>query len=1175
MHEEGPIHSASPYHGHMNRGRMHEEAGFSLTEMIVAMTVVAMLVALGMGAWRTNVSGSDNRGARGNLEEALSASKELYNQNGSYPVTSDLKTRLEALRPERTFIAIDDVSQLTNANVPQDSRRIYVRSGSYILQGDPDNLNYGGLSAAQQLTKAPDRVTMCVRSKTGKVYCAKVAHERGLQITGGYTERANKMASSIPEALKALDKPVLVPSELGFSKKDKPAIQAVNGQPEIRLLCERQAISCPDAATGDEDALFEWQVSQGWNKADSVKCYLDLALIACSNDGVDDGFGSVTIDRVQLSAKNGGADPFGAHVFVIRAANEQGTSETSYGWTILPDLPQVEITPMNPALAQYDAVTTPPNLETGQRTNHLGWRATQSSGYIDRVYCILERPTLFGDRTSDPSDDYIQVVPDDFDCQAPVKTGGGSQWTGELDFEQLSSATSDANYKGPLRFNNLLPNRLTVVAVNQAGASVRARFAWYVVDRTPPITVQGVQTFCYSPNTRWVINPNISATVNPDGVAVLKFRAEGADAQSGLYRDIWPSVSATYANWLGDGSRVDGRYDQFFATGSELAANNVLYFSTGQKSGMYTLGSASGGIQGERIVNIIVENGAAPYYNGTIDPQTDIQLPVALQADPNGPQGTISLTGGVALAGSGQHNATYWTRGPSVTFNFSGGSGALSSNDCAPTVDHYEYETSNNGGAWSGPTTVGNASGGSHTITRTDGQSIQTEFRVRAVDRLGNAGAWSTSRFANIDRLDPVAPGIDVGASSYRYNGYSQWYRNATGSTSETRPCSSAGDASFSNWGSWTACATTIWSNDVGDNNYPYSSGATSGMARSLHVSGDVTLNTAGNFWAANLASERGISQVAFSACDPVGNCSANGTSTQVAFDPVDPAEPTTTPTKANGSKTANDTTKPSFSYTAVNDADSGTHLVRYRDCQKGGTNGGFALNYEDSGCAVTADYSNYLGNTAPVSGSWTLLSSLITGDLSPTWDYIGSVQQIDKAGNVSGFSSTWGQNGTGFQTSVNSPPGKCTFEDFCSFTNASHADIPGTWVASPYSSPSSGGHWGGGHMRLDTTADNQGVRSSALPLAAVAGKCVANYWVWATAGSTWQVGYAETAAVLGSESTNYNFFDQGGDGTWKRMRYSYSYIAANDGDMHLWFKRVGGTGNEDLHIDDLQIVCG
>lgn len=112
---------------------------------------------------------------------------------------------------------------------------------------------------------------------------------------------------------------------------------------------------------------------------------------------------------------------------------------------------------------------------------------------------------------------------------------------------------------------------------------------------------------------------------------------------------------------------------------------------------------------------------AADFVAGTPVPRTsapDVTPPVATAP-------TMALRAGVALAGSALQASVAWSGADE-----GGGSGLAA----------FEVQAAPGGGAWAGVATGGSLA---TSVATTLAAGASTEYRVRAVDRAGNAGAWT------------------------------------------------------------------------------------------------------------------------------------------------------------------------------------------------------------------------------------------------------------------------------------------------------------------------------------------------------------------------------------------------------------------------------------------------
>ena len=318
-----------------------------------------------------------------------------------------------------------------------------------------------------------------------------------------------------------------------------------------------------------------------------------------------------------------------------------------------------------------------------------------------------------------------------------------------------------------------------------------------------------------------------------------------------------------------------------------------------------------------------------------------------------------------------------WQNTSSITIT---ASGSTASNGA--TIDHYEYETSTDGGTtWSSVT-----AGSSATVTA----EAETLVRFRAVDSAGIASSWAPAtngagNTARIDRTAPTAPslsgasgswlltdsvdvtasgstdagsGVDHYESEISTDGGTTWSSAVTGATSTVtdegvtnvrfRAVDAAGNAS-----SWTSGTVEI---DRTPPNAPLLSGGSetwqsvssvtvtaSGSTDSLGAGFDhyqyETSTDSGDTWSSattgssDSISAEGETLVRFRAVDAVGN-SSPWTTTSVRIDRTAPG----TPTVIGGSSSAQDVPDIVISASASDSGGSGIDFYQYETSTDGGS---------------------------------------------------------------------------------------------------------------------------------------------------------------------------------------------------------------------------------------------
>jgi prepilin-type N-terminal cleavage/methylation domain-containing protein len=1180
--------------------RTRDEEGVTLVELIIVMVLIAILATLGAGTYRNYINTAYDRQAKSNLEEANAAAEEIFQQDRKFSDSATVVMQLQSLRPERRFFAMP----ANPANIDSDDERlqgphekpaIYVRSAP--STGDEEDTG---------------QVTLCTESRSEWVFCLRTSQEVGLRLepngeerTGQVRSRAKSfaMAMRIADGNEEADAPsapcegtgstdqdcLINTDRTGWTSRDRGVSSASNGAPTVKLACETQSTeACPEEESGSDTALFTWIVSGGWrapyaasHNPPGVRCYLDLREVTDDTDCATDNQARLT--RAMLSVKNNGADPFGSHVFVVRAINAEGSSETSYSWTILPGIPKVAITPINRAaddipercyqsatvsgLAQWidktfatpscsgadvvfsDRAGSPnysrptdsfvpayPNRYEAVQYRRASFRwhadleATSPDDRIEQVYCLIERPVpgyasgdpnypgfLTGDLTATQDDDWQLVTPSagapdaNYPCPGAVQHNSGRNWTGTI------SAETFAGF--PLPFHNDIPYRITVVATNQSGASVKQRFIWFISDRIQGPGTKG-QNICFSPRTSLTSN-GTSGFAIPQG---------SNNPVSGIHRVIWPQVDSSYIG--PSGSPINGRVDDFFSGPAYPANLPSGYDSNDAASNLYRLGSwpseaSYPAHNATRYFFPVVENGSPPYFpaipaaslasgTGANDYQTQA-LYLAHQDHIN--VGDFSMTPDLIPPGM-----------PSVSTV--GGSYSLSSggpyynisdmtlhavddpiggSECAKAAVRLEYRErgsldslGDQTGGYTGWATV--PASGNITVSRQG----QTEVQFRGVDAVGNTNGQSpsdpavTTYYVHLDRTDPA---VQTQAGSYSYTTEAE-YNPTSYSDGNGNGNPNCGEAvTMGNWSRWTRCSISMAAGGGADP-HTYSSGR---RAYQYQLRGALTAGTTeanAFFW--NTAAEQGVSYIKFRSCDnaqPTNNCSAFQSTwdgapqeiqeeAQVAFDIVDPPQ-AGAPFVANpyagdsGPGTASEFANPNYSAGILsNNAD----IIIWNASQPNDNLSGVYL----SALSYCPWFDNTAANVNLLGNDWRLCdpdqsANVTFNDSSPTLNrtisglaadktYSAQLRTTDRAGNV----SVWSPIGTG----VTKP--STTFCDFnvlaqCGITVSQPSSWPSDYESGTYettgSAKAEAGHpWGG------TSASGDNATSLALGTAAFNG---------------------------------------------------------------------------------------
>jgi Tfp pilus assembly protein PilE len=981
--------------------RSREEEGVTLVEVIIVMVLIAILFTIGAGTWRNYVNAAYDRQAKANLEEAHSAAEELFQQDRRFDATSStVATQLGSLRPERRFKVMPANPASVDADAdrkqgPQQKPAIYVRSAP--SQGDePDT----------------GQITLCTQSRSGLVFCLRSSEETGLRLEPNGAERTGIVrtrAKSFAMAMRIADgneesepsddpdacgtgakQDCLINTErTGWTSGDRGVASSANGAPTVKLACDTQSSRlCPEDETGEDFAQFTWIVSGGWrapwaatHNPPGVRCYLDLKNVTeeagCATDD------EALLTRDMLSAKNDGKDPFGSHTFVVRVANDEGTSETSYTWTILPGIPKVAITPLTLAADDidekcYQSLTdngiaqwrdkTSENCAGADVTTYRGEKSTSeysrptdnfvpaypnryeavqyrrasfrwhadlepdtADDRIEKVYCLIERPVpgyapgdpnydpsvgLTGDLTATQDDDWQLVTPSvanpdaNYDCPGAQQFNSGRNWTGTISAETFAGL--------PLPFHNDIPYRITVIATNQSGASVRQRFIWFIADRTQNDGSNGAEV-CFSPITG--LAQNGASRLTPE----FTVTQDSDNPVSGIHRVVWPKVDD---NWIGpQGSPVNGRVDRFFP-GPQYPPS-VSVTSNQSVSNLYRLGKWAAGTgpahNDKRFFFPVIENGTPPYIPAApaatmaSGPADDSYLTDAfyqahkdhinagyfsMQADRQPPaRPTVAVVGGgvdtapsAAPASDSGRVGTYYNRN-SVTLQVT--SAGASGDGCAVPAVEFEYRefgSLDNAGDLTGGWTAWQSlpSSGQITVSREGVTMVQVRGRDAVGNTNGQAGSTAeetvepTTYYVRLDRTAPTAPGIhynsdDPGANYTLASGY-PYYTFA----SEIQAPGAFGGAGVDP-GNWTLAPIRISAIQNSNDVHSFASGVDY-YARNVSgdaVAGNPSNNTAVLFLSG--AGDQGTTSANFYAVDKVGNVGANSSSLTGRYDIVDP----------------------------------------------------------------------------------------------------------------------------------------------------------------------------------------------------------------------------------------------------------------------------------------------
>jgi prepilin-type N-terminal cleavage/methylation domain-containing protein len=85
---------------------MHnDEDGFTLTELVVAVLVIAILIAIVVPTFISARARADNRAAQTSLRHALIAAKTMYSDTSGFAGADESPTGLMAVEPNLTYVA--------------------------------------------------------------------------------------------------------------------------------------------------------------------------------------------------------------------------------------------------------------------------------------------------------------------------------------------------------------------------------------------------------------------------------------------------------------------------------------------------------------------------------------------------------------------------------------------------------------------------------------------------------------------------------------------------------------------------------------------------------------------------------------------------------------------------------------------------------------------------------------------------------------------------------------------------------------------------------------------------------------------------------------------------------------------------------------------------------------
>jgi prepilin-type N-terminal cleavage/methylation domain-containing protein len=81
------------------------EAGFTLIEMMVALLIMAVLLAIAIPAFLGVQGGTQDRAVQSNLSNALTSARSLYGTTGGFPALRTIDTSLNSQEPELSFVS--------------------------------------------------------------------------------------------------------------------------------------------------------------------------------------------------------------------------------------------------------------------------------------------------------------------------------------------------------------------------------------------------------------------------------------------------------------------------------------------------------------------------------------------------------------------------------------------------------------------------------------------------------------------------------------------------------------------------------------------------------------------------------------------------------------------------------------------------------------------------------------------------------------------------------------------------------------------------------------------------------------------------------------------------------------------------------------------------------------
>jgi type IV pilus assembly protein PilA len=81
----------------------HDEAGFTLVELMVVLLVMGILLAIAIPTFLGVTKGANDRSTQSNLTNAMTAAKTIFAQSGAYPTTLTMVSDLKTSEPELNY----------------------------------------------------------------------------------------------------------------------------------------------------------------------------------------------------------------------------------------------------------------------------------------------------------------------------------------------------------------------------------------------------------------------------------------------------------------------------------------------------------------------------------------------------------------------------------------------------------------------------------------------------------------------------------------------------------------------------------------------------------------------------------------------------------------------------------------------------------------------------------------------------------------------------------------------------------------------------------------------------------------------------------------------------------------------------------------------------------------